>query len=401
MKKMKKIITCFSCLFFLLTNVIAKSSAYPIVVRTADNKVAIEEMELEDLVSDQYLQGKHFTIMVGKSDSIVSLDAHPELLLKAATTYYHLTKARRFFVEELQSEYVVNMPNIIVRVDISNKYDRYGLFAHDHLCPQHNNALAVPPGKGMPHRGVPAWNYQIWFRPGKKIKMDEIDHQFEDFKDLKTNLKGKKNKIHKTNLENTASSIWENSGNASSALVKGVIGSGAIELIHQNLETVARVFSPKRFYMETALMPEVIYHEFCHIALSEYMPATHSKGVIEGYADYFAARINGHATIGKKIKKYSNFSGKNANNDREYGIDLEKPDYANFDFVLSLMWDIKKELGEKKADQIILKAAAFLNSSSDIKSDLTQALIKSCRAHFATSQADQLKLLHIFDQRGM
>lgn len=52
-----------------------------------------------------------------------------------------------------------------------------------------------------------------------------------------------------------------------------------------------RLFMEKYYYLDTALIPEVIYHEYSHYVLQDYLVLSHSTGVVEGLADYFAGEI--------------------------------------------------------------------------------------------------------------
>lgn len=377
-----------------------------VITRTAKYKIASQKVTLTDFVSSTNFAGKYFAIYDGKSETPIAFDAPKNLLLKAATNYYHLTKARNFFVDSLGSAYVKNLPVIKIRIDLINDYDHIGHFAHECKNPQHNNALTIPPGEGFEEMGIAAWAHEIWFRPAKKIAFNEMEGLGNQAAMEQQKLNPFRDRIHENSAQKfifssiaqfrAASQNWEGVFSPNN-----FISSGAIELFYHTFPLINKAISPKSFYLEAALVPEVIYHEFCHVALSNYLPTTHSKAVIEGLADYFAARIANHHKIAKKAKKYTNLKGKNGKNDVQYSPELETPYYANHDFVFALLWDINTELGNQLTDALLLNACPYLNTSSDIRNDLTAALIKACRTINGRTSKEVLNLYQILDKRGL
>lgn len=377
-----------------------------VVTRTPKYKMTTHKVTLENLVSQTHFVGNHFAIYVGKEETPIAFDAPKKLLLKAATTYYHLTKARTFFVDSLQSTYVKRLPLIKIRLDLINDYDHVGHFAHEAKNPQYNNALTIPPGEGLEEVGVAAWVHEIWFRPAKKIAFKDMAELENQTAVEQQKLTPFRDKIHESSAQklifSTISQFRSGEVNWGNMLSTGnFLSSGAIELFYHAFPFINKAISPKDFYLESALVPEIIYHEFCHVALSNYLPTTHSKAVIEGLADYFAARIANHHKIGKKAKKYTNLKGKNGKNDLTYTPELETPDYANHDFVFALLWDINAQLGHQKTDTLLLAACPYLNTSSDIRNDLTNALVKACRMINGRSSKEILNLYQLLEKRGL
>ena len=56
--------------------------------------------------------------------------------------------------------------------------------------------------------------------------------------------------------------------------------------------------------LDSAMVPEIIYHEFTHVAMSDYIPLTGSFAVSEGIANYFASVISGNTEIAGKLGEY-------------------------------------------------------------------------------------------------
>ena len=401
---MKKYIIFFSCLLSLFSSQ-AASVIMEIVVRNKNFRITRQVVELHDLTTSDAFKGKYFSIHLGKDTAPISFNASKEVLLKAATVYYHLTKARQFFLEIPNYKYLKKLPHLVIRINLTNDYDQLGLFANDLKNPQYNNALTVPPGKGYAAANIKPWAFQIWFRPSKRIHISELRQTTDKSKKNKNLLNKARKNLHQSNGQQALISLVNGMRAVDDATasfnVNDIVSSGVLELFYQASPVLEKVLSRKFYYLETALLPEVIYHEYCHVALSKYLPTTHSKAVIEGLADYFATRIANHHRIANKAKKYSTFKGKNARNDVLYQPIMEQPDYANADFVLGLLWDIKVVFGESFTDELVLNACKSLNTSSDIKNDFTKALLNACKITSTHPIQDGLKLYKILGKRGV
>ena len=145
------------------------------LVRGKRFKPSLEKVELPNLVSTEGFDGKYFKIVVGKSNDAISFSESDEKLkLKAATTYYHLNLIRDFWVNEMHSENVKNMSKVIVRLEITNLFSDLGHYQHDSIDPHYNDALSIPAGEPMEGVDIPAWGNEIWFRPVKKIKTEDL-----------------------------------------------------------------------------------------------------------------------------------------------------------------------------------------------------------------------------------
>ena len=113
------------------------------MVRNKSFHLKEKRVDLPHLTSNNSFEGKHFKIVQGKNSEAIKF-TNQELRLKAATTYYHLEKARDYFVQELNSSYVKSLPQIIIRIDHTNNFSELGHFTNDNLDPQYNNALTIP-----------------------------------------------------------------------------------------------------------------------------------------------------------------------------------------------------------------------------------------------------------------
>lgn len=118
------------CLTFLINIVFAQTvfeKDMPAVVRTPHNFAQIELVTLPNLVDVNKFEGLHFKIVKGKLNEAISFDdTDEELKIRAATTYYHLEKARSYFVDVMKSEYTKNLPQITVRIEHTNQFNELG-----------------------------------------------------------------------------------------------------------------------------------------------------------------------------------------------------------------------------------------------------------------------------------
>jgi len=81
------------------------------------------------------------------------------------------------------------------------------------------------------------------------------------------------------------------------------VGSSLImEFGYQFIDPISKATARKWYWLDTALIPEIIYHEYAHAALSDHLVLSHSTAIIEGMADFFAGQIAGSPKLAKHIK---------------------------------------------------------------------------------------------------
>jgi hypothetical protein len=381
------------------------------LVRGKRFKPSLEKVELPNLVSTEGFDGKYFKIVVGKSNDAISFSESDEKLkLKAATTYYHLNLIRDFWVNEMHSENVKNMSKVIVRLEITNLFSDLGHYQHDSIDPHYNDALSIPAGEPMEGVDIPAWGNEIWFRPVKKIKTEDLPASgLDSTANPLTKYIGMLSEPVKQSSTSrmiqialqkifAPDSFRGNSFQTSMVRQAGTIAVAAI--LMEASKHSDKLFLEKYYYLDTAMIPEIIYHEFSHIALSDQLTLGLSTPMLEGMADYFATTFANNPHIASKIKKYSLSMPKNGKNKSNYNPIYETNMFANSDFVLSLLWSVRKTLPEV-SDQLIFNARLGLKTGfSDIRHDLIQALLDSCNTVCLDPRADRMKLREVFESRG-
>ncbi len=368
----------FKYLFILIS--LNSFASYDAVVRVGKSlKGKVRKVELPQMMTSGVFESLDFKIVEGKNENPINAkDCRYDLCLKAATTFYHLHLAKKYFLDVVKSENVANLKQITIRLDIKNKHHKLGHYAHDNNEPQFNNAKSIPPGKGYAPKGITPWNQEIWFRPSKKIHLNELAGDDIEMAEYSGVLKRFRRQLHMQNLNKFFVNTLRVAEGTASSNIRLLGASLILELSYQNIDGLNKLFSRKWYQLETALVPEIIYHEFAHIALSDRMELTHSSSVNEGVADYFAGQIAQNDELATNIKKYNTFNGKKAKNKKLYRLQFEQTGYANTDFVFGLLWSLESVLGDKVTPGFVYEMSEMLTTQSNIRQDLLQAIEDTC-----------------------
>lgn len=373
-------------------------------------KVYLEKEELDNLESNESFDGKYFKLVLGKNKEAISLTEKDEkILVKAASVYYHLSKAREFWVTRMQSQVAVEMPKIVVRLEITNVFDELGHFAHDNRNPQYNNALSVPEGE-TPSR-VPAnkqdkWGKEIWFRPKKNILSKDLPTAGPN--PITTSLMALENPVlgflqDQFNLQLMQNFFYPSYvGRPVSNDVVQLIGTYALlKVIIHGSKYADPLFMDKYYYLDSAMVPEIVVHEYNHMVLSDHLAMTHSTPVNEGMSDYFVAVMSKKKKIYAKVRGHSNAAAKDPQNKRPYSHWDESNRMATGDFTLSVLWDVRETLGEESGDKVIYQARRYLKTeSSTISEGLLRAILRACDDKCEEPRRDKLKLYQTFQKKG-
>ena len=400
-----KALILFAFLFTSFSS-LALEQKFPIVLRSDDNAAIVDLAVLSHLESESAFDGTHFKIVKGKDEHAVRFDAEEELVFRAATAYFHLEKARDYFINSVNSDFVKAMPKMIIRIDHKNQFSELGHFAHDNLEPQFNNALTIPSGKGLASRGIKPWGVEIWFRPAKRIHLRDLKVKSDKQQEMKVLMQSFRNQIHMQSLQNflTASVLAlsaEGYQLSTESVVRSVGASLIIEAGYQFIDPLSRAFSRKWYWLDSALVPDIIYHEFAHAALSDHLVLSHSTAVIEGMADFFAGQIADSPTLAKKIKQHNTFNGKNALRKQNYVIQFEQTEYANTDFVFGLLWEMKKIVGDEKGAEFMYELRKRISTNSTVRGQLIEGLLKTCDEKCDLPFNDKLRILKALNLRGI
>lgn len=395
---------------------------FDVIEREGKHDYRFVSKELDKLFCSNTFEGEHFKIVNGTEDEGISFDhENKELIKKAANVYYHLMVARNFWINNIKSDYVSEMQQVTVRLDITNAYSNTRHFKNAEQEKNYNNAWSVPEGETPRVAGdQKKWFKEIWFSPMKKIESRKEAPKSDGSNPIHESLVMIKDPVVELNknaviymglnwLKNT-------SINGSLVLDDAVKRLGAIAIMYALLETTKHMdkwFINKYYFIETAMVPEIIYHEYAHIAMSDTMKTVHSVPVIEGMADYFATRVANRKKMYEELKNYSKNMAKDPNSKQLYHPYLEGAWNATSDFTLSLLWsgkaafDKANQVRLKKGqaplvdyDDLVFTAHKDLNEYSDIAIGLNGALINACKIKCTDVRPGVNTLNFVFEKKG-
>ena len=400
---MKLTVLILMTLFFQSSDSYAFEVKMEVMARNKNFRLKKTKLMLNNLTSNNSFEGKHFKIVQGKSNSAV-LFTNQDLRLKAATVYYHLEKARTYFIEKMNSTYVKNLPQIIIRIEHTNKFNELGHFANDNLDPQFNNALSIPAGDGYEPAGIKSWGHEIWFRPSKKIHLSEIDHK-ESPISIKSLFKTFRRGVHMSSIQrflmdyfilDTYDNFDQNQSIEHFLRTAGT--SIVLELALSQSGFIESIFTRKWYLLDSALIPEIIYHEYAHIALSDHLELNHSTAVIEGMADFFAGQIAESKQLATKVKKYNSYNGKKVDTKKLYRMEFETTGMANTDFLFGLLWQVNDIIESPKT---IFDLRKKITTDSNIRGDLLKGLFDTMNENTSVNQSTKLQLYRELYNRGI
>ncbi len=401
--------------FLLLSLFIAGSlhaETFRVLVRQDHStNTTYKEVELEDLESSDSFDGKYFRIVKGKGKESVSFhDADKEIVLKAANTYYHLSQAREYWLNKIGSNRPESLPKLTVRIDISNLFDDQGHYANDNRDPQFNNALSIPAGQTpewVPEGREDTWGPEIWFRPKKVIDTRTLANNLgpNPLTQVLTALEHPvinyaRNQLQTSMIERIFYPSYS-SGSLQNDLLRFAGTIALTRFLISSSKRMDPLFMEKWFYLDTAMVPEVVYHEYAHIILADHLKISHSTPVLEGLADYFAADQANKRKVYSKVPGRSTSQPKDPYNKKPYTHWSEANRTASSDFVLAVLWDVRDVLGDETSNKLVYQSRKYLSTESATISDhLLRAILKACDDVCPAPRVDKLRLYEKFTARG-
>jgi hypothetical protein len=428
----KTLLSALSALTLAGLGYAAISENYDVVTRKKDGGYEIASRPIDGMIARDVFETDHFRIVWKKEEAALTLDritsiveeektAHKDdplwnqdrdadrIRLMAANALYHAELARKYFAETLGSAEVQKLEKIIIRLDLTNKYSQFARFANDNYQPQFNNALSIEAGTPLkPSAESQPWQREIWFRPEKKIPIGEILAQLPE-DPANPAIREARAQLYPMQIDsairNTLYAAFQSnlgSGNYVNDIVRQAGTFLLMEGAFQVVKIVDRLIIPQKFYLDSVMVPEIIYHEFSHIAMSDWMAPDVSTPVNEGMADFFAANVAGSPKLAKKIKDFSTSIGKNGKKRQFFNMEYETLAKAQSDFVLSLLWGLRDVVGEQESVKLVFGARKFLTTKdSDIRTGLVGAIFQSCNTACKAPFKDRMILHQYFMDRGL
>lgn len=350
----------------------AASIDYEVVDRDGKDRLVKVARKLKELKDPSSFEGEYFKVVEGASNTAVKIDDSP-IAQKAGNVYYHLTKAKDFF----EGLGVKQNEQITIRVDIVNKFHKTYHFQNPKIDPVYNNATTIDAGEGVDEYDISSWGKEIWFRPGKEVPTGpEFKKKFKRMV---------RNSIPKSSSINADTLLYTVLSSAVSKDIEGSIKDSAQTLLQNYLTSsllrfavpeLMIVFAEKNFYFDAAFIPEVAYHEYTHYAMSDHVPPIVNNTVMEGFADFFAAKISGRKEIAHKLGDYGSLVGsRKVSREALYSMGLDTEAGMGGDLVLSLFFEmfemIKREEGENSALQKLFELRRQVTVDTKIGRDFS------------------------------
>lgn len=389
----------------------ASAPTFEVLLRQEKSqRVYYTQVEMPDLESTTSFDGKYFKIVNGKGKEAISFDEKDEeLLLKAATVYYHLNQARDFWVRHVQSENAARMDKMVVRLEIKNQFDDLGHYANDNRTPQFNNALSIPEGETpswVPAHKQDKWGKEIWFRPMKSILTKDLGPMGPN--PLTQGLMALERPLLDYTQNQFSQRLMEQffypayvARPLHEDLIRYAGTIALMKVIIYGSKFADNLFIDKYYYLDTAMVPEIAYHEYAHVVLSDHLEMSHSTPVNEGMADYFAAVQSQTRKVYGKVPGYSNAASKDTQQKRPYSHWDESNRNATADFTLSVLWDVRETLGAEVGDRVVYQARSYLKTSTSTLSDsLLRAILRACDEKCEAPRRDKYKLYETFRKKG-
>lgn len=343
-------------------------------------KIKVENTCLEELQGKDSFETKDVKIVIGTSNKAVST-SDKYYLEKAATTFFHTKKAIQYFRDTVGENSLSHMGQLTIRLDMERSFLEISHYAGDHLPPQSNNALTIPPSNHRKLEKYEPWGYEIWYRPGKTVKIPEplraSAQRFEAAQESSL--------IMGLGMPLTrAAAEFAESGDLSTIELSGHLESVAftfgIFFILPKIMKLADGHIKTKIFLETALIPEIIYHEFAHVALSNFLNPRQSTPLIEGLANYYAVQISEGTKIAHRNgDRQRGLQDRDATKKDIYHTSLETRARAQHNFAFQLLFHLRKVLPTDQADAILYSTVKKLDANSGIKYDLFNALMDTVR----------------------
>ncbi len=358
-------------------------STFKAALRNKHDRIRFQEVELKDLISNNSFEGKYFKIVMANTERVITFNEDEEVVKKAATVYFHLTKAREYFLNN-NPDNIFDVPEkqLTVRIEETIDYSNTIHFKTG-AAPKYNTAYTIGPSNDFTNPDYGSWDSEIWFFKAEKEKRKSgIEKAFEQVNnsELRTQLASTMlaQDLISTYLDYYNYRIFDQFF-IEQHLTSMAISVGIGVLLPFALEYTSKLIAPKKFYLDTALIPEAIYHEYGHIICGKYLGFIKPTAIVEGYPNYISYKISGSKKELHKTGKYATgVAAKNGKSKTKYKFEEDfKQAYAHGSFVFSLLIDLEESFGPEFGTRIVFNTLKYLNSYSEIKRNLPNAVFQA------------------------
>ncbi len=358
-------------IFLIILSFSAFSFETQVIVRGEKDKLIPRKVTLENLKEDLYFETPFFKLVKGTTDEVIKT-TDEKLLRKSATILYHLDIARKYFetLGKPQTE------QLIIRVDIQNAYHKRFHFQNPQVSPVFNNATTIAAGTGDAMFGIEPWGNEIWFRPVKKIAITkEFRKKYK--KMLRDSLP------RRSNIDTDVLIFTALNASVSSDISGSLETSGKTLLTNFLIDSFIRVAVPelaslflgKEFYFDASFVPEVMYHEYSHYAMSDSVAPEVNSSILEGFADYFATKVSGIDQLAHELGDYGKLAkSRSAINKIAFDLNLDTKLGVGTDFVLSVLHDVERYISKYEGDTFVQKRLFEMRKGLSVDTNIREGL---------------------------
>ena len=356
-------------------------------VRDEDRDIVSENVLLKELDDQNKLSGKFFTVVDSNTNNPLLINVEDEISrsLRGTTAYYHLTKAKDYF----ESIGVVQSEPLLVRIGVRNKFHKSVHMMDISHGEVFNNAHTINSGLALKSRykNVEAWGKEIWFRSPKEI---EISDTFKtQYKEAVRSILPNSRPLSKDFIFSNAvnSLISSNPSEYLKGSTKGVLQNYATNMLLRFIIPEVSLFMlPGYKLLDTALIPEIIYHEYTHFVFSDKIPTVENTPILEGISDYFGTKISGSSRVVDNLDDYGSLVKVRDSRSRilyepRYDSGKKEDLGSGAGFVLAVLTSLEDFISSEEVDPDFFAKAIYnirnhVNVNSKIQKDLANSLVK-------------------------
>ncbi len=361
-------------IYLLSSSLFAFESDCKALVRNHKRKLIVKTVKIKDLVSKTHFHGRYFKVLKRNSEDAIAFNSPDSF--RACTVYYHSTLAKDYFKNNFELKRLQRPRAIKLRIEMNLGFEESVHMMHENNGLFYNNAVTIPPSTNSRIIDKP-WFYEIWFAPKKPVKIDSSIYRASELVTSGPFMSSLLLGVGQSQATTIGIDLIRGTEFGAGFYTKTLaLSIGVTAIVPSLLKWLSKPFK-QTLYLDSAMIPEVIYHEYSHYALSEFLSIDKHAPVVEGVANYFAAIIGKTDSILDSTRGHSKglveISAKDTKN---YKYSMEDKKYAQLDFSFKFLYAIKKTFGQEVGTSIIFNAIKLLSNRTgrELKSDLIPAL---------------------------
>lgn len=350
--------------------------------KTSINTKIIKKV-LSNLTAVDEFSGKHFSIYYQNEETPVKFSHQDkQLVLKAASVYYHLEYARTFWLSKVGVGHLNSLSHVAVRLDMNEESIE------------------------NTYRTVESKN-EIWFGKLKKVDTSTMDNYYyaKPAGDLAGLVVDPINSVILSSLNTmTLEKILYPIYAPEHFVLMGmahVLGMVVFNVLINNVDLIDRFLGEEQYYRDSAMIPETVFSSFSFLLFQGIFKNRQVNPVTKGLLDFYSAEMIESNRIQKQLAGYSNERLQGFFRTSKYNSLLELDQYGNYDYVFSILQTIKKKFKDNYFSIIMGANNIMVRDNPLIYQDLLSALLQSCERYCHQPFADKLKLREIFQRRGL